>query len=675
MAIDMQDEFEQELDEKDTADLDQYGVWVKAGPEDVADVAEPEENIHLQDLDTGGLDKPEEDNLPEIEEDISFDDLTPDEGMDEGPLLTEEEEELLGSLEEEEIPTEETVFKDLSSSDGDSDEQLIEIPLDFADDESPETVSGDELSVEEYGDIGPAGDDSLGGLPDFEEDTLPTADEEVTNLDLGDIEQSDFGEELPELELTDDAAMSRADTSGPVDGSSVDEGSTSILLKIEQELLSIKSELSSLKSELSTLKSGEGSVERDSEEAHGFFEEEEDETIALTGDELDNILNTAEITEELGEATEPVEEVAAEVTTAEDSDETLTDDELDNILHTADITEEVIDVEEETETESFDLLPSEDELSIDAPGEEEEEIAFEVSEEAAPVEGNELIDEIEVEIPDAGDIVPEDIDLKIEETLQEEEELDLITEHEEAIKDEELPEVEEPFEELELEDIVSTDDEGEAAIESAVEEIALEEAAADTELELDTDSVLPDIEELIEEPLGTPIEDIIEEPADEAIEELLEEPIEDIADSIEEEPIDEISIGDDLVEEPLEELSEELLEAPVEEPSLDAVEELDLEEIEDAPEELALEPEELPEELPEEPVIEVPEEAAELDIPTDGETTFATIPGDLKTELKSVLSYMDQLLEALPEEKIQEFARSEHFEVYKKLFEELELNV
>ena len=32
---------------------------------------------------------------------------------------------------------------------------------------------------------------------------------------------------------------------------------------------------------------------------------------------------------------------------------------------------------------------------------------------------------------------------------------------------------------------------------------------------------------------------------------------------------------------------------------------------------------------------------------------------------------MDQLLESLPDEKIQEFARSEHFEVYKKIFEEL----
>ena len=39
-----------------------------------------------------------------------------------------------------------------------------------------------------------------------------------------------------------------------------------------------------------------------------FFDEDEDETIALTGDELDNILNTADITEGTAEAAAPVEE-------------------------------------------------------------------------------------------------------------------------------------------------------------------------------------------------------------------------------------------------------------------------------------------------------------------------------------------------------------------------------
>ncbi len=47
------------------------------------------------------------------------------------------------------------------------------------------------------------------------------------------------------------------------------------------------------------------------------------------------------------------------------------------------------------------------------------------------------------------------------------------------------------------------------------------------------------------------------------------------------------------------------------------------------------------------------------------------IPDELKDEIKDILLYMDQLLESLPDDKIQEFARSEHFEVYKKIFEEL----
>jgi len=45
----------------------------------------------------------------------------------------------------------------------------------------------------------------------------------------------------------------------------------------------------------------------------------------------------------------------------------------------------------------------------------------------------------------------------------------------------------------------------------------------------------------------------------------------------------------------------------------------------------------------------------------------------LKSEIRSVLSYLDKLLDSLPEDKIEEFARSEHFDTYKRLFEELGL--
>ncbi|MDR0759091.1 MAG: hypothetical protein LBF74_03155, partial [Treponema sp.] len=51
----------------------------------------------------------------------------------------------------------------------------------------------------------------------------------------------------------------------------------------------------------------------------------------------------------------------------------------------------------------------------------------------------------------------------------------------------------------------------------------------------------------------------------------------------------------------------------------------------------------------------------------------SAIPSGIKLELRSVLSYMDQLLESLPENKIEEFAKSEYFDTYKKLFEDLGL--
>ena len=58
---------------------------------------------------------------------------------------------------------------------------------------------------------------------------------------------------------------------------------------------------------------------------------------------------------------------------------------------------------------------------------------------------------------------------------------------------------------------------------------------------------------------------------------------------------------------------------------------------------------------------------------TDAEAESAATT-DLKQDIKSVLLYMDQLLENLPEEKIVEFAKSDEFVTYKKLFSELGLS-
>lgn len=86
--------------------------------------------------------------------------------------------------------------------------------------------------------------------------------------------------------------------------------------------------------------------------------------------------------------------------------------------------------------------------------------------------------------------------------------------------------------------------------------------------------------------------------------------------------------------------------------------------VDEAPEEVVLDAEPLD--------VEPPLEAGqpdELSIGGDAET----MPDNLKTEMKTVLQYLDQLLEALPEDKITEFAKSEHFTVYQRLFEELGL--
>jgi hypothetical protein len=62
------------------------------------------------------------------------------------------------------------------------------------------------------------------------------------------------------------------------------------------------------------------------------------------------------------------------------------------------------------------------------------------------------------------------------------------------------------------------------------------------------------------------------------------------------------------------------------------------------------------------------------DVPSfEADGADAGIPVGMKGELKSVLAYMDHLLESLPEDKIEEFAKSEYFDTYKKIFKELGL--
>ncbi|MFI3256709.1 MAG: hypothetical protein R3Y36_00245 [Spirochaetales bacterium] len=70
---------------------------------------------------------------------------------------------------------------------------------------------------------------------------------------------------------------------------------------------------------------------------------------------------------------------------------------------------------------------------------------------------------------------------------------------------------------------------------------------------------------------------------------------------------------------------------------------------------------------------EIPQETPTGEIQKP-EQTSGSLSSGMREEIKEVLVYMDRLLENLPEEKISEFAQSEYFTKYKKLFDDLGLS-
>ncbi|MDR1390491.1 MAG: hypothetical protein LBJ31_11015 [Treponema sp.] len=398
------------------------------------------------------------------------------------------------------------------------------------------------------------------------------------------VETSDFTEDPPAA-----AAVPAVAAAAPVSAAS--DLSTQLLTKIADELSSIRTELSSLKKELASVR---GSEARSESGEPGFFDEEDDEKIALTGDELENILNTANFTEEAGS------------------------DQGDTV-----------------------------ESSISLPGE---------GEESPPQESIEL--NLEDEAPELSPFSPPD------------DEKDLIGDN------------------------------------------------FDVSLDLDTD--LDNLDGDLPDFTASPELDTLRETGAEP----LTPPPEDTG-YLEEDPLanldDHVDLSGAVIDAP--DLSASISENPVLEPSLDDIGDigdidnldnidnisidLEMEEApaakESLPDDFSFETEEIME-IPDlsETSVTVPENEADFgdsfnisdepdkespdlgvppateDLPPAVDALPAGeaengIPGNLKQELKTVLSYMDQLLESLPEDKIEEFAKSEYFDTYKKLFEELGL--
>jgi hypothetical protein len=342
-------------------------------------------------------------------------------------------------------------------------------------------------------------------------------------------------------------------------------------------------------------------VEEPDDESSGFFVEEEDETIALTGDELDNILSTADITEETGEETEtPDDQDLIDFPVDIDTGETGPAVGVEEAEPDIALAEEPILEAEEPEialAEEPILEAEEPEIALaEEPILEAEEPEIALAEEPLA----EVVEDESGLLIDREDIIPLEVD-----------------------------------EETDLDDIDLDEPEVDTADQTEI--INLDES---DEL---LGEILPAEEDLLDEELSVDAgtADLEIEPID------LEEDV--LTPSLESEEPEELLLEDEEGGMEGEFELEEILDEEIEEPQ---VEELELD-IENAP-----------------------AEAAQMvgdDIGTIALDASEEIPDGLKEELRSVLSYMDHLLESLPEDKIQEFAQSEHFETYKKLFEELGL--
>ncbi|MDP3178278.1 MAG: hypothetical protein Q8M76_10275, partial [Spirochaetaceae bacterium] len=377
--------------------------------------------------------------------------------------------------------------------------------------------------------------------------------------------------------------------------------STEILLKIADELSSIRGELISLRTALGGIKAQAApeapreAAEADEAEvpASGFFDEEEDETIALTGDELDNILNTADFTEVTVEAGEPSEIDSEAAALVPPSDSSLLDEEL---LPESGIYEKPAAAIEEIHVASGKGAAPELSTAPIEKGETKSQGDF-----------GQTSEELVRPMTEA----PEDTSFLEGESIEE-------------LGSPELGDV--PLVEPDLSDF----------------DLEAEDLTFEPRLEIDEE--LPQVEPGADSLEEIPLLSIEEEPAE----------LEEIAEDAEFlEPLPEVDEGNATFG--------------------------DIELHNEIPQESAIadEPFDLGIEEPAAPRVSPPTAppAAQPAIAPKAAAPRESATGDdrLKTEIRSVLSYLDKLLDSLPEEKIEEFARSEYFDTYKRLFEELGL--
>jgi hypothetical protein len=630
-------------------------------------------------------------------------------------------------------------------------------------------------------------------LPDIMDLSIPEPGVETEEaLAIPDIDfPEDSGDEVLRDEVSGDS--SAALDAGPAAAGAPASGdlSTQLLMKIADELSSIRNELATLKKEFAGLQSLGG--EKAEAGQGGFFNEADDEKIALTGDEMDTILHTAELDETDGAFDQadadafPADslEALAEEPAAPEPDEliieTLDTPDLPDTMDSPDTmdTPDTMDLPEAAETEAVqagdEAEAEEIEIDLEDLGINLDDIASGVDEAEAPCEdaaGDDVFDidispEEEIEpivaetaAEEAVTVIEEDTDVlqqireegvapmapppppegtayleddplagfSAEITLEGEDgpeaeiaaapdealdisldEASLELDIDEAVFDELKEDAapaegdsadEPPFDAAAFDTASDGDAAGEEAIDLSIPDLSIPDLSIP---DLSGTEDLPELDEaLVDVPAAddgmasedTAAGDAVDSFAEEALEapELSAEITESLAD---ESALDEIALDGELAIE-LEDDGDEVeaaLDARDEDAALPAgmeeTLEIDLGNTGDIaqviPEGFELAAEERPvpfdddmEPFAEEDIAAVaPLEEAPPKAEAAGEEAAAAesldIPSGLKTELKNVLSYMDHLLESLPEEKIEEFAKSEYFDSYRKLFKELGL--
>jgi hypothetical protein len=377
--------------------------------------------------------------------------------------------------------------------------------------------------------------------------------------------------------------------------------------------------------------------------AHDDFFDDDDEKIILTGDELSNIFNTANLVPQDGEnapgESPDTEDTPPKHTPPDESpldksllneislDETLPDIGADylNVVEEAD-TEELQELREKgaqpltpaPEDTSYLDLPSFDAPTLDLSDAVIDEIDIPVDIDEQPLEEPVFEDIANLSLDEITTAVAADIDMDTDEEHDDDHSLDEITMA-----------------------VAADMGVGEEHDDHPLDETTM---AVAVDIDMDTD------EENVDESF---IDDLL---IDSNSMEDIEIELEDI-DELEEEDGELFGL-DDEDDDDDDDLAV-LLSAIDWEDSVEA-------EIADSPKPDAPKPAPEPIQEPEEE--DVPELAIEVQ-----KEPYGNVSSYLTRELKHILTYMDQILDSLPDDKITAFTESKHFAIYKRIFSTLEL--